>query len=173
MVTYFISSIFFGPKFLSSKSKFSAALHFAGSFLGVVVINLVGGYLAFWFGWPSIFYFSALSNIFCICLWLYLVYDSPEEHTTISEKEKGFILDSRKGLAKRTGEKIPYGEILASLPAWAMIIGHTTSNWGQYTILTRVRFYQKILFLNYFGLSFYLFFAISNLNPDTPSKIYR
>ena len=113
-----------------------AALHFAGSFLGVVFINLIGGFLGFHFGWESIFYFSSMSNIFCIALWLYLVFDSPEKHPTITSKEHDFILKSRKGLSKKLDGKIPYFDILKSLPAWAMIIGHTTSNWGQYTILT-------------------------------------
>ena len=115
---------------------FLAALHFAGSFLGVVFINLIGGFLGFHFGWESIFYFSSISNIFCIALWLYLVFDSPEKHPTITSKEHDFILKSRKGLSKKLDGKIPYFDILKSLPAWAMIIGHTTSNWGQYTILT-------------------------------------
>lgn len=45
-------------------------------------------------GWEGVFYATGIIGLFWYGLWTYLIYDSPESHPTISEKERKYILNS-------------------------------------------------------------------------------
>lgn len=63
-----------------------------GTQFGTVVTLFVAGNLAAssW-GWPSIFYFTGLSGLLWVVIWLVVGADDPDTHTTISEKEQVYI----------------------------------------------------------------------------------
>ncbi|VEL09204.1 unnamed protein product [Protopolystoma xenopodis] len=41
--------------------------------------------------WPRVFYIFGGISVFISILWLFLVFDTPEEHPYISEKEKQYL----------------------------------------------------------------------------------
>lgn len=64
-----------------------------GVSLGVAVGYPTFGTVGEYFGWESIFYFSALMGTIWYVLWLMVVFDSPETHPTITMEEKKYIQD--------------------------------------------------------------------------------
>ena len=64
--------------------------------LGGILILGVGGFFCEWKsfsgGWPSIFYMSGgISILFCF-IWSLMVFDSPNQHPRISQREREFII---------------------------------------------------------------------------------
>ena len=55
--------------------------------MGTVISLPMSGYLASSLGWQSVFYVQGgLSVIWCI-LWIFMVYDSPQQHPRIDASE--------------------------------------------------------------------------------------
>lgn len=54
-------------------------------------------------GWPSIFYVSGALTLLWVLIWCLFGANSPEEHRTISEMEKEFIINS---LCDTTAKKV-------------------------------------------------------------------
>ena len=65
----------------------------------------LSGYLADVGGWPLVFYFFGGLSIIWFFPWILLVYDSPELHPRISDKERLYIL-SGLGRENRTKKKV-------------------------------------------------------------------
>lgn len=65
-----------------------------GSSVGTAVTYMVCGYLIDSLGWESVFYITGLIGLLWHGLWTYVVYDSPNTHPTISEKERKYIDES-------------------------------------------------------------------------------
>lgn len=86
------------------------------------------------FGWESIFYASAVSNLLVGLLWYFLVAESPEKHATISEKERCFIIETRRSKKIDSDHEIPVLSIFTSPPVLAMVVANLTSNWGTLTL---------------------------------------
>ena len=86
------------------------------------------------FGWESIFYASAVSNLLVGLLWYFLVAESPEKHATLSEEERCFIIETRRSKKIDNDQEIPLLSIFTSPVVLAMIVGNLTSNWGTLTL---------------------------------------
>lgn len=82
------------------KCRFVAATH-----LGTVIGMALSGYLADIGGWPLVFYFFGGLSIIWFFPWILLVYDSPELHPRISDKERLYILTGL-GRENRTKKKV-------------------------------------------------------------------
>lgn len=68
---------------------------YAGSQFGTVVMLAISGVLASSFmGWPSIFYVSGVFGLFWTLFWIAAGSNSPEEHPSITKREKDFIVES-------------------------------------------------------------------------------
>ena len=57
-----------------------------------------------------------------------LTYSSPAERSLCVDAK----LDRRRLVA-------PWRQILTSPPVWGIVLGHTASNWGNYTLMTNVK----------------------------------
>jgi MFS family permease len=125
-----------------------AAFGMTGAFAGTIAAipisyaligsNILGG-------WPSVFYiFGAIGCVWWL-LWTWLAYDSPEVHSYISEEEKFYITTTIK--SQQTGTnfaKVPWRELLTSLPVWSLVAMNTGANWGFYTLLTGLSTYLHV-----------------------------
>jgi Na+/melibiose symporter-like transporter len=49
------------------------------------------GFLINWFDWPAIYHVTGVIGVVWFITWWFMVYDSPEQHPHISEKEKTYI----------------------------------------------------------------------------------
>lgn len=66
-------------------------------------------------GWPSIFYvFGIVGTIWCVAF-LFMVYEDPESHPTISEDEKKYILSSLWGNAGSSVTKCLCNHLIKNL----------------------------------------------------------
>ncbi|XP_034945293.1 putative inorganic phosphate cotransporter isoform X2 [Chelonus insularis] len=122
------------------------AFVYAGAQFGTVISMPLSGLLStygFAGGWPSIFYvFGAVGTIWCIAFLLW-VYEDPEQHPSISENEKKYILSALWGSAGSSSPPVPWKSIMTSLPFWAILIAHMGQNYGYETLMTELPTYMK------------------------------
>lgn len=62
-----------------------------GSSVGTAITYIMCGYLITAYGWESVFYVSGALGICWSISWIFLVFDSPAKHPTISIKERTYI----------------------------------------------------------------------------------
>ncbi len=112
-----------------------ASFPFAGASVATVLIYPLGGVLGSTVGWRSIFYTTGGLSMAVTVLWFLLVFDRPEDHPRISKVERDYILESQRESGGRSEvEDTPWSCILRSLPVWAVVISHWSSNWGSYLL---------------------------------------
>ncbi|XP_002734991.1 sialin-like [Saccoglossus kowalevskii] len=108
----------------------------SGTTIGTVAINSLAGVLSAAYGWPSVFYLSGgLCLIWSVC-WFLIIHDTPSKHPRITKREKDYIINSIGPSAVDMDTRIPWKAIFTSIPVWGLVIGHTFSNWGLYTLMT-------------------------------------
>ena len=115
----------------------------AGGPFGTVISLPVSSYLCEYLGWQSVFYvFGSLGCIWFL-VWAVLIYDGPELHPRISERERTFIKASLRECEAEAPKSIPWCSILTSTPVWAIAATHVTQNFGFYVLLTELPTYLK------------------------------
>lgn len=94
-----------------------------GSSVGAALTFPMCGFIIDKWGWELVFYVSGILGTLWYAGWLYFVYDSPEEHPRISEKEKQYISKclgesvSKKNVS-RTGLKYTLLEVEFQKKNW-------------------------------------------------------
>ncbi|PSN34790.1 hypothetical protein C0J52_06210 [Blattella germanica] len=118
---------------------------YIGSSVGAVLIYPVCGLLINWFDWPVVFYATAIFGIFWIIPWWLWIYESPDEHPTISEKELLHIKKSLGDTVHKIKAPTPWKAILTSLPMWMNILSQWGNIWGLFLWITQApTFFQFI-----------------------------
>ncbi|CAI9739909.1 uncharacterized transporter slc-17.2-like-like [Octopus vulgaris] len=119
-------------------------LTFAGLYLGNIVGLSISGYLCLYGfdnGWGSIFYvFGGLSLVFS-CVWFYVVYDTPDGHPTISEKERSYL--NKTIISKKVVKNVPWRRLLSSPAVWAISIGWFAKSWTGLSFQVLLPLYMK------------------------------
>ncbi|XP_064480139.1 sialin-like [Ornithodoros turicata] len=124
------------PKF--ERSTATALVH-AGAHVGAMVALTCSGLLSdsdFLEGWPSVFYVFGFLGCIWFVFWVFLVYDSPEEHPRITQEEYDYIIINQGDEKVHKNVKIPWRPILMSKGLWSLSLAHFGSNWIYYTFLT-------------------------------------
>lgn len=117
---------------------------YAGAQFGTVIMLAVSGVLAASsMGWPSIFYFSGAAGCIWSILWFLFGSNSPVEHRSISAEERNFIESSLGNQDHSKKIVTPWAAIFTSAPMIALIITHSSHNWGFWTLLTEMPSYMK------------------------------
>ncbi|VVC45768.1 Major facilitator superfamily,Major facilitator superfamily domain [Cinara cedri] len=115
---------------------------FSGSKFGSMVMLATSGFLADSAGgWPAIFYVSGIVALIWIIFWCLLGSNGPEEHPSINEKERQFIIDSLSKYSSRKHLKTPWNKIIKSIPMWSLLVVHMAQNWGFWILLTNIPTY--------------------------------
>lgn len=86
-------------------------------------------------------------SVVWLLLWAWLIQDSPSKQPLISQAERDLI-NTSLGSSDKAGHNepkapVPWRRIFTSLPFLAILIAHTCSNWGWYTLLIETSFYFK------------------------------
>ena len=139
---------------------------YTGATIGTVVTLPVTAILSkneFMGSWQATFYLLGIAGIVWFILWIFLVYESPELHPFISEKEKMFILENDGGLKVKDKFSVPYKEILTSCPVYALILTHFGQNWGFLTVSQPINRCTDIDIFNSF--------QVLNLMPSYMSSV--
>ncbi|XP_058452669.1 putative inorganic phosphate cotransporter isoform X3 [Malaya genurostris] len=123
---------------------------YAGAQFGTVIMLAISGVLASSsIGWPGIFYVSGAAGLVWTVLWYFFGGNSPVEHPTITAEERDFIENSLGNQDHSKRIVTPWKAIFTSAPMIALIIAHSSHNWGFWTLLTEMPTYMKnVLGLN-------------------------
>lgn len=119
---------------------------YCGAQFGTVLILSSSGVLASSaLGWPSLFYIPATIGVAWSIVWFVYGSNSPNDYEAISPEEKSFIVSSLGSSSADVKKRIPtpWKSILTSMPCYALIIVHSTHNWGFWTLLTEMPSYMK------------------------------
>lgn len=114
---------------------------FIGAQIGAIIVFMVGGYIVEVLGWVYMFYIpGVLSLIWCL-LWAYLVFETPQEHPTITQEEKQYILCEKT--ASLVKKDIPFISILRSKSFWALMAGYLGCTFHFYFALSLFPLYMN------------------------------
>lgn len=120
---------------------------FAGNMIGTIVAQSSAGYLLKVTddNWALVFYICGFIAIVWYFFWNFLVYNSPNEHPTISEYELNYLEHNLKGVIKNKNQlqSTPWGAMLSSGPMWGLMIGHIAHDWALFMINADLPKYMK------------------------------
>ncbi|XP_036368797.1 uncharacterized transporter slc-17.2-like isoform X2 [Octopus sinensis] len=120
------------------------AVSFSGLLIGSILGLSISGFLCvygFDNGWGSIFYiFGGISLVFS-CVWFYVIYDTPDVHPTISDKERSYL--NKTIIHKGQVKSVPWKRIMCTPAVWALIIAHTFYNWTIISFQLLLPLYMK------------------------------
>ncbi|XP_068081578.1 sialin isoform X5 [Anabrus simplex] len=117
------------------RSKFMSAI--MGSSLGAALTYPVCGLIIYYLGWEAVFYITGAIGIIWFIAWWLLVFDTPNDHPRISEKELKYIQSSCGRAVQKRKPPIPWKSILTSVPMWMNIFAQWGGIWGLFTLLTQ------------------------------------
>uniref|UniRef100_A0A674E1P3 Solute carrier family 17 member 5 n=1 Tax=Salmo trutta TaxID=8032 RepID=A0A674E1P3_SALTR len=145
---------------------------YTGAQLGTVVALPLSGQICFYLDWTWVFYIFGIVGIVWFILWALLVSNTPSTHLRISEQERLYITSTLNKAISLTGDHIPWGSILKSMPLWVIVLAHFSYHWTFYTLLTLLPTYmnedagrscQPVSYIstgiNLFGAAFYTLFG--------------
>ncbi|XP_047004725.1 putative inorganic phosphate cotransporter [Schistocerca americana] len=128
---------------------------FSASYLGTVISMALSGTIVKNLGWYSVFYIFGGVAIALVIPCLYFIYDEPESHPRITEKEKDFLLThtgrdlteskEKKELEKEQDEIIrnPWPAILTCPAMWTHCLVGIGGAWVNYTLLSELPTYME------------------------------
>lgn len=128
------------------RSKFVTA--YMGSSIGVAIAYPIFGYIIKTSCWENVFHFCGILGTIWYCLWLYFIYDLPEDHPRIHPKEKEFILKALGSSVMRGDKsnlKVPWKAILSSRATWMNIVAQWGGVWGLFTLITQAPSYFRLV----------------------------
>jgi ACS family sodium-dependent inorganic phosphate cotransporter-like MFS transporter 6/7/8 len=128
-----------------------ATLAFCGSYGGAVLGMPVSGYLAQWVGWWAPYYFYGVCGIIWYIFWLWLSFEKPSKHPSISPREQIYIEQSI-GDTKASAPTImttPWFKVFTCMPVWAIIVANFARSWTFYLLLiTQPKYFKEVFDMN-------------------------
>ncbi|KAG9509659.1 Vesicular glutamate transporter 1, partial [Fragariocoptes setiger] len=125
-----------------------ATLAFCGSYAGAVVGLPMSGVLTSHFGWQAPFYFYGAAGLVWYLFWLWLSYEKPSKHPTITREECDYI-EAAIGVVSHkppTFASTPWRRILTSYPVWAINVANFCRSWTFYLLLISQPMYFSEVF---------------------------
>ncbi|EEB09921.1 sialin, putative [Pediculus humanus corporis] len=119
----------------TERSKFMTSYH--GAAIGTAITYPLSGIIITHYGWEFVFYFIGIITLIWCVAWCLLVYDSPNEHPRLTDKESKYLKEKIGNvvtLDKRKVTKTPWREILTSKPFWAVLMASHALMWGTITL---------------------------------------
>ncbi|XP_076767247.1 vesicular glutamate transporter [Xylocopa sonorina] len=125
-----------------------ATLAFCGSYAAMVIGMPLSGCLTSTFGWSASFYFYGMSGLIWYCFWLWLAFEKPSKHPSISARELRYIEDSlgqgQAQMAMPTFATTPWRKFLTSMPVYAIVVANFCRSWNFYLlVLFQARFMHE------------------------------
>ncbi|KAK7099292.1 hypothetical protein V1264_003450 [Littorina saxatilis] len=113
------------------------SLVLTGAYLGPCVGFPVAGLITGYLGWEYIYYLNGGVGVAYVLLWTWLSEEKPAHHKKISQDELFFIEDLQ-GSEKfdYEGIRIPWSDILTSLPVMSLCLCNFARNWVFILMLT-------------------------------------
>eukprot|EP00096_Caligus_rogercresseyi_P006352 TRINITY_DN22728_c0_g1_i1.p1 TRINITY_DN22728_c0_g1~~TRINITY_DN22728_c0_g1_i1.p1 ORF type:complete len:635 (+),score=156.44 TRINITY_DN22728_c0_g1_i1:201-2105(+) len=125
-----------------------ATLAFCGSYGGAVLGMPISGYLADGVGYYAPFYFYGICGMIWYMVWLWLSFEKPATHPSISPREQLYIeqsIGSGPGQSQPTVFNTPWKKVFTSLPVWAIIVANFARSWTFYLLLiTQPKYFKEV-----------------------------
>ncbi|CAN7998991.1 unnamed protein product [Ixodes hexagonus] len=114
-----------------------ATLAFCGSYAGAVVGMPLSGILTDYVGWQACFYFYGVFGVLWYVFWLWLSFERPSKHPTITQAELLYIENSLGQVNQSTPtlRTTPWKNIFTSLPVYAIIVANFCRSWTFYLLI--------------------------------------
>ncbi|XP_059478768.1 vesicular glutamate transporter 1 [Neocloeon triangulifer] len=115
-----------------------ATLAFCGSYAGVVLGMPLSGLLTGFIGWQAPFYFYGVCGLIWFVVWLWLTFEKPRYHPSISAGELLYIEQSigeTTNVAMPTIKTTPWRAFLTSMPVHAIIVANICRSWNFYFLV--------------------------------------
>ncbi|XP_012285120.1 sialin isoform X2 [Orussus abietinus] len=125
------------------RSKFVSNM--MASSLGAAITMPMAGFLIASLGWESVFYVTGAIGLIWSLVWFLLVFDSPAQHPRISLEERKYIEDSIGTTSSSKHLPVPWKAMFTSIPVWAIIITHSCSVFGYFTVVNQLPTYMKYI----------------------------
>ncbi|XP_040575340.2 vesicular glutamate transporter 3 [Lepeophtheirus salmonis] len=125
-----------------------ATLAFCGSYGGAVLGMPISGYLADGVGYYAPYYFYGVCGMIWYVVWLWLAFEKPASHPSISPREQLYIeqsIGSGPGQSQPTVFNTPWKKVFTSLPVWAIIVANFARSWTFYLLLiTQPKYFKEV-----------------------------
>uniref|UniRef100_A0A6M2DVI5 Putative permease of the major facilitator superfamily protein n=1 Tax=Xenopsylla cheopis TaxID=163159 RepID=A0A6M2DVI5_XENCH len=130
----------------SDRGKFMTTYH--GAALGNTLTLPLGGILVTHLGWPYAMVIPGLLCIIWCIFWCRFVYDTPEKHPRISEKEKLHLDNTLEDSSQLKNDKLtpPWCSVLSSAPFWAVVFASFGLMWGTITLSMQLPAYMADIY---------------------------
>ncbi|XP_054713555.1 vesicular glutamate transporter 1-like [Uloborus diversus] len=125
-----------------------ATIAFCGSYAGAVVGMPLSAILTENISWQACFYIYGLFGLIWYVFWLWLTFERPSKHPTISQAELIYIENSLGQMAKTlpTLRTTPWKSMFTSMPVWAIIVANFCRSWTFYLlILSQPMYFSEVL----------------------------
>ncbi|XP_015911653.1 vesicular glutamate transporter 1 isoform X2 [Parasteatoda tepidariorum] len=125
-----------------------ATLAFCGSYAGAVVGMPLSGFLTELIGWQACFYFYGAFGIIWYVFWMWLSFERPSTHPTITQAELIYIENSIGKVSSTlpTLRTTPWKSIFTSMPVYAIVVANFCRSWTFYMLLLSQPTYLKQVF---------------------------
>lgn len=126
-----------------SERGIAQSINFSGSRLGAMFAMPLVTWLLVSFGWRKMFLILMVVGFAWALFWYFWFRDEPEQHPTISDKEKDFILTNRQQPDPAQKQKIPFWDMARSPNMWMVMVQYFCSNFTFFFALTWLFPYLK------------------------------
>ncbi|XP_031833179.1 sialin [Nomia melanderi] len=107
-----------------------------GGPFGTVVTFALCGQIISALGWKAAYYVTSGLILIFYALWVYLIYDTPDLHPGMTEKERNYIREQIGTTVSKEKKKLPAVAALTSVPFLVLLWAHFANMWGIYFIAT-------------------------------------
>ncbi|XP_072383304.1 putative inorganic phosphate cotransporter [Diabrotica undecimpunctata] len=120
---------------------------YSGATLGICSSLILTGYISSTrYGWPMVFYLFNTVMLIVVGIYAYIGSNDPSSHTTISEEEKNYIVNSLNTATDRDNLSVPWKEILTSKPLIAVLVTNICCNFTHWLFISETSIYfDKIM----------------------------
>jgi len=129
-----------------------ATLAFCGSYGGAVLGMPISGFLADRVGWYMPYYFYGCCGIIWYIFWLWLAFEKPSKHPTISPREQYYIeqsIGTCYSSKQPTISTTPWRKVFTCMPVWAIIVANFARSWTFYLLLiTQPKYFKEVFGLD-------------------------
>ncbi|KAL7642838.1 UNVERIFIED_CONTAM: hypothetical protein RMT77_006126 [Armadillidium vulgare] len=124
-------------------SRFIGFVYNSNNIGSIIALNL-SGVIIVNYGWELVFYVSGIYSLVWLVFWVIFMYETPEIHPRIKEKEKIYIMKHRaKVESSQKPKKTPWLDFATSVPLWAVNIAHCGNMFGLIFLLTQLPLYMS------------------------------
>ncbi|XP_046439302.1 vesicular glutamate transporter 1-like [Daphnia pulex] len=124
-----------------------ATLAFCGSYAGAVVGMPLSGWLTDGISWQAPFYFYGVFGIIWYVFWVWLSFEKPCLHPTITPSERLYIEESLSHVQRTIPNfyTTPWRSFFTSMPVYAIIVANFCRSWTFYLlILSQPSYFRQV-----------------------------